>query len=272
MAKRLVWSSAAYSHVGRVRKINEDSFLELPHLSEDIGLWSVADGMGGHEAGDVASQTIVEKLSAIEAPASQEALLDTIKQALIQANQALQKVSASRYRRQTIGSTVVVFAVFGQQGSIVWAGDSRIYRLRDGELKQLTHDHSHVQEMVDRGLISEQEADHHPMSNVITRAVGSQQELELDTATFALQAGDTYMLCSDGLSKMLEAQEIARCLSQANSYTSAQALIQAALERGADDNVTAAVVNIRSASEVDHTANTIPLDSLMEKLRRKFSF
>lgn len=272
MTKHLVWSSAAYTHVGRVRKINEDSFLELPHLSDEAGLWSVADGMGGHEAGDFASQTIVEKLRAITAPPSQDALLGSIRQALMQANQTLQMVSAKKYQRQTIGSTVVVFAVYRQHGSVIWAGDSRIYRLRGGQLQQLTHDHSHVQEMVDRGLISEQEAQHHPMSNVITRAVGSQNVLELDVASFPLQPGDTYMLCSDGLSKMLEEHEIARCLAQSNSYTSAQALIQAALERGADDNVTTAVVNIRASDEVDHTATTIPLDSLMEKLRRKFSF
>jgi len=269
MTKRLVWSSAGYSHVGRVRKINEDSFLEIPHLSEEAGLWSVADGMGGHEAGDLASQTIMAKLRTLNAPASEDALVAAIRQALLTANQELQTVSASRYRRQTIGSTVVVFALFHHNGIVIWAGDSRIYRLRDAQLQQLTHDHSHVQEMVDRGLINEQEAQKHPMSNVITRAVGSQKELELDSASFPLQPGDTYMLCSDGLSKMLSEEDIARCLAQANSHTSAQALIQTALERGADDNVTVTVVNIRSADEVDHDASTIPLEGLFEKLRRK---
>ena len=272
MTKRLVWSSAAYSHVGLVRKVNEDSFLELPHLSAQAGLWAVADGMGGHEAGDVASQTIVANLRAISTPDHQDTLVEAIKQALKQANQELQSASAKQYRRQTIGSTVVVLAVFGQQGMAIWAGDSRMYRFRDNKLELLTRDHSHVQEMVDRGLISAQEAQHHPYSNVITRAVGSQNVLELDTVSFQLQPGDVYMLCSDGLSKMLGEDEIIRCLAEANSHTSAQALIQAALEQGADDNVTTAVVNVRAAEDVDHTANTIPLDSLVEKLKRKFSF
>lgn len=272
MTKRLVWSSAAYSHVGLVRKVNEDSFLEQPQLGDNAGLWAVADGMGGHEAGDVASQTIVEKLRCIGRPSSEEVLIDAIKQALAQANEVLQSTAAQRYQRQTIGSTVVVFAAYRQKGIGIWAGDSRIYRLREGKLQQLTRDHSHVQEMVDRGLISEQEAHHHPMSNVITRAVGSQQVLELDQVSFPLQAGDIYMLCSDGLSKMIAEDEIARCLGQANSHNSVHALIQAALEQGADDNVTTAVINVRAAEDVDHTANTIPLDSLVEKLRRKFSF
>lgn len=270
MTTRLVWSSAAYSHVGLVRKVNEDSFMELPHLGEHAGIWAVADGMGGHEAGDVASQTIVGILKKLPVPDNPKQMVGTIKQALFQANTQLQQTSDQQYKRQTIGSTVVVLAAFDTQGFVIWAGDSRIYRYRNGQLEQMTHDHSHVQEMVDRGLLKPEEAEHHPYSNVITRAVGSNDDLELDDKSFELAAGDVFLLCSDGLSKMIERDEIIRCLAESNSHNSAQELIHAALDKGADDNVTVIVVNIRATDEVDDTANTIPVDSMVSKLKRKF--
>lgn len=264
-----MWSSAACSNVGLVRKINEDAFLDQPQLSGDVGVWAVADGMGGHEAGDVASQTIVKDLGEMSAPESGQGLAELIMRTLQKSNQTLQQASAQHYRRKTIGSTVVVFATYQYQGMMIWAGDSRGYRLRGGKLVQLTRDHSHVQEMVDRGLISAAEAQQHPMSNVITRAIGSQNMTELEIKALALQVGDIYMLCSDGLSKLVSEEEIARCLSLGDNEACAQALIQSALDKGADDNVTAAVISIQAMDESNLNANTIPLDDVIDSVRNQ---
>lgn len=269
MTQRLLWTSAAHSHVGKVRKINEDACLERPHLGTG-GLWAVADGMGGHAAGDVASRAVVEALRRIPAPEGGETeFVTAVEQALEQVNAALREQATRQYQRRTIGSTVVVLLTHGEQGFCLWAGDSRIYRLRDGRLQQMTRDHSHVQELVERGLIESAEARHHPMANVITRAVGSQDTLQLDRVRFELAAGDVFLLCSDGLSKLLDDDEIERQLGSSNSRNAVQGLIQTALERGADDNVTTVVVSIHRQDDLDANGETIPLDSLAARLRRQ---
>lgn len=268
MTQRLLWTSAAHSHVGKVRKINEDACLERPHLGAG-GLWAVADGMGGHTAGDVASRAVIEALRQVAPGNSQESLVAAVGQALQQVNETLREQAVRQYQNRTIGSTVAVLLTYAERAICLWAGDSRIYRLRGGQLIQLTRDHSHVQELVDRGLLAPAEARHHPMANVITRAVGSQAGLELDQADFELVAGDVYLLCSDGLSKLVEDDEIARLLAGSNSRNAVQSLIQAALARGADDNVTTVVVSIHQADDVDTDGNTIPLNSLAARLRRQ---
>lgn len=268
MSQRFLWTSAAHSHVGKVRQINEDACLERPHLGSG-GLWAVADGMGGHAAGDVASRMVVEALRRVAAADSEEAFIDGVRRALERANSELQEQAIRQYQRRVIGSTVAVLLTYGENAICLWAGDSRIYRLRNHHLQQLTRDHSHVQELVDRGLLSQAEARSHPLANVITRAVGSQAELELDCERFPLAAGDVYLLCSDGLSKLVEDDEIARLLGASNSRNAVQSLIQAALERGADDNVTTVVVSIHEIDDVDANGNTIPLDALAARLRRQ---
>ncbi len=268
MTKRLLWTSAAHSHVGKVRKINEDACLERPHLGAG-GLWAVADGMGGHAAGDVASHAVIEALRRVVVPNSEAGLIASVEEALEQVNQALREQAIRQYQRRTIGSTIVVLLTYGEQGACLWAGDSRIYRLRGGQLQQLTRDHSHVQELVDRGLIEPAEARHHPMANVITRAVGSQADLLLDRNSFELLPGDVFLLCSDGLSKLVDDTEIARLLAASNSRNAVQGLIQTALERGADDNVTTVVVTIHEQDDVDANGTTIPLDHLAARLRRQ---
>ena len=241
------WSSAGRSHVGMVRTINEDACLAMP----EIGLWAVADGMGGHEAGDVASHMIVQALQDVAAPSSWEDFLQEVREALYAVNQRLRQESAQRYQHRTIGSTVVVLLAYASQCACLWVGDSRIYRLRDGELQQLTRDHSHVQELVDQGLLTPEEAQRHPLANVITRAVGSADELQIDEIAHALESGDMFLLCSDGLNKTMADEEIASLLahSEHDSQEAVKAFIHLALMRDANDNVSTVVVNIEEARE-----------------------
>lgn len=241
------WSSAGRSHVGMVRAINEDACLAMPEL----GLWAVADGMGGHEAGDVASQMVVQALQEVTPTSNWEKFLDAVRTALHTVNRQLREESAQRYQHRTIGSTVVVLVAQGAQCACLWVGDSRIYRLRDGALQQLTRDHSHVQELVDQGLLTHEEAQRHPLANVITRAVGSADELQIDEITHALKVGDMFLLCSDGLNKTVADEEIASLLahSEHDSQEAVKAFIHLALMRDANDNVTTVVVNIEEALE-----------------------
>ncbi len=236
------WSSADRSHVGMVRAINEDACLALP----ERGLWAVADGMGGHEAGDVASQMVIETLQQIKPPTNWPDFLEAVRESLRDVNRRLREESAQRYQHRTIGSTVVVLIAYEAQCACLWVGDSRIYRLRDGQLRQLTRDHSHVQELVDQGLIAPENAHRHPLANVITRAVGSADELQIDEFVHPLQAGDLFLLCSDGLNKTLGDEEIARLLARSdhNCQEAVKAFIHLALMRDANDNVTTVVVNI----------------------------
>ncbi|MCP5421168.1 MAG: serine/threonine-protein phosphatase [Gammaproteobacteria bacterium] len=239
-ARQFVWSSADRSHVGMVRKINEDACLALP----DLGLWAVADGMGGHEAGEVASQMIIDALRQVPGELPWEAFIAAVQAQLQSVNERLREESNRRYQQRTIGSTVAILLAKDDQCACLWAGDSRIYRLRNNQLQQLTRDHSHVQELVDQGLIDPDQAHDHPLGNVITRAVGSAEALEVDVRIQDLQASDVFLLCSDGLNKAVTDAEIARLLNVTDNHEVVQSLIHLALVRGASDNVTTIVVRV----------------------------
>jgi serine/threonine protein phosphatase PrpC len=234
------WSSASLSHVGKVRRLNEDSCLALP----EAGLWAVADGMGGHEAGEVASRVIIRALSRIVPASNWQYFVAQVQLCLQQANSRLREIAAQFYGHRTVGSTVVVLLAGENRGACLWAGDSRLYLLREGKLHQLTHDHSYVQELVDSGTIKPREAQVHPWGNVITRALGHRDELVIDIIDFPLQAGDVFLLCSDGLNKMISDVEITILLSCGGCQDTVKGLIDLALRRGARDNVTAVVVAV----------------------------
>ena len=188
--------SHALTHRGTVREINEDAYLELPHL----GVWVVADGMGGHAAGDVASQLVI---------------------------------------------------------------DSRIYLMRDQQMKQMTKDHSQVNDMIDEGLLSPEEAETHPLANVITRAVGVDTQLDIDYRTDKVKDGDVFLLCSDGLNKELNDIEIERTIKSGNIIDSGLALLHASLVRNARDNVTCILVknSHKNINIIDDSDKTIPIFS-----------
>jgi serine/threonine protein phosphatase PrpC len=238
MGKAFQWSSQSFTHVGTVRKVNEDSYLERP----DLGLWVVADGMGGHSAGDVASRKIVESLGAVPQVDSLAELLDDVENRLEQVNADLIHL-AKETRKKTIGSTVVALVIRGGFAVAAWTGDSRLYRHRAGKLAQLTQDHAFVEELVEVGLLSRAEAEKHPQANRITRAIGAAEQLFVDFEIFALKSGDRFLLCSDGLYKEVSDADIGATL--AADGNPAQKAVELALSRGARDNVTVVTVEIQ---------------------------
>ncbi|MGH8280283.1 MAG: PP2C family protein-serine/threonine phosphatase [Gammaproteobacteria bacterium] len=235
----LHWDSQGITNIGAVRKINEDAFLDRP----DLGAWAVADGMGGHAAGDVASQIVVNRLAQLPANGKLSNLLDSAEDRLLEANRKLLTL-AMREKERTIGSTVVTLLARGRHAACVWAGDSRVYRIRGRAIEQVTQDHAMIEELVASGLITRAEAANHPQANRITRAIGAMPSLFLDVELFALEPGDIYLLCSDGLYKELSDAEIVRTLG--GDIHALDRLIMFALERGAHDNVTVAAVEFRS--------------------------
>ncbi len=250
-ASALTWRSVASSHVGTVRKVNEDAFLDRP----DIGIWAVADGMGGHQAGDVASRTIVEALGRMRPGRTREELLLQVREQLYGANETLLRLAAERRDGAVIGSTVAILAGFKGQAICLWVGDSRIYLCRGGQLRQLTRDHSQVEELIKLGLLDRDEAETHPQSNIVTRAVGAQPDLQIDMIAGELHDGDVYLICSDGLNKILDHDEISSILQTSDGRNVAERLIERAVEGGARDNVTSVVVTIGQARPEDEVGS-----------------
>ena len=225
---------------GRVRKHNEDSLLARP----EARLWAVADGMGGHHAGDVASQMITKSLSEAETTGKLNECVNDIEDRLLTVNRQLLEKARQTHRSITIGSTVVILLAYGNYCVYMWAGDSRLYRLRDRQLRQMSTDHSQVQLYVEKGLISREEALNHPHGNMITRAVGADDELFVEMDIQELVRKDRYLLCSDGLTKHIAEIEVQNILNDGTAQKACQTLIDTTLERGAVDNVTAIVVDI----------------------------
>ncbi len=233
------WETAVRCHPGRHREINEDAYLARP----DLGLWAVADGMGGHTAGDVASRTVVSQLDRVPASDTLEALVGRVRGAVRRAHEQVLAESARR-GHQTIGTTVAILAAMGQRGAALWAGDSRIYLHRDGLLRQLSVDHNVAQERVAEGQLSPTQAEASPDMNVLTRALGMDGALILDETEIATQAGDVLLLCSDGLNKELSDEDMERILSGADTLEhKAQRLLDESLERGGRDNITLVLVH-----------------------------
>jgi len=233
----LRWISGAATDRGRVRAVNQDAYLDRP----DLGLWAVADGMGGHSDGALASQSIVESLGAMAHPRLLGSGAAAVRERLQTVNQRLLDRGALLGGDLT-GSTVVVLLAVGGDCAVLWVGDSRVYRLRSGELTQLTTDHSQVQVMVDAGIITPEQAEDHPSSNVLLRAVGSHTPLEVDGRIERPQFGDRYLLCSDGLFRELKSREIADALAASEPGAAAATLVKQACDHGGRDNVTALVV------------------------------
>jgi serine/threonine-protein phosphatase Stp1 len=234
--------SSAATHAGTVRPRNEDNYVNRP----DLGLWAVADGAGGHQAGDVASRIVTDALRTVPAGLDAAQLLAEIRHRIAQAHGALWAEAARWGRNAMCVSTIVVLLARNDYYACLWAGDSRAYLLRGGRFRQLTRDHSLVQKLFDSGEISAAEALHHPSANIITRAVGA-ENLELDKVTDRLFPGDRFLLCSDGLFKALPEPGFAAILATDHGDT-AERLLAAALTHNADDNVTAVTVEVLEES------------------------
>lgn len=230
--------SAARTHVGTVRRRNEDAVLERA----EIGLWAVADGAGGHERGDYASSRIIAALRHLDRAHSGLSLVEEVKGSLAEVNRDVRAKAATIGPNALIGSTVAVLLIWDDQCCCLWAGDSRLYRMRAGQLRQLTRDQSHVQDLVDRGEILPEAAPAHPMANIVTNLIGAFDRLVLEERHDRLEPGDILLLCSDGLSGALRDGEIAATLTGSPLTATADRLIERALDRGARDNVSAVVV------------------------------
>lgn len=221
--------SAARTHVGRVRQVNEDRLLDAP----EIGLWAVADGMGGHVGGGAAATEAIRALCGLTDPVG----MRDIQTALAAAHETVR--GAGDQRGTTIAGLMLDDACF----TAFWIGDSRVYRLRGGMLEQITRDHSLVQEMVDSGVLTPDQAAHHPHANIITRAIGIDAWVPPAIISGDARRGDCFLICSDGLSGLVDDATIAGML-HGSPAAAVDALIAAALNAGGTDNVTVVVLAV----------------------------
>lgn len=250
---------AARTDVGMIRSGNEDSF--FAHATRERGIFIVADGMGGHAAGEVASEMTVQIISRelhdlkdAGSPAEQR-ISDSIRLA----NRAVYERTMQESDKQGMGTTASVLLVSGSRYIIGQVGDSRIYLLRDGALRQLTKDHSYVQEQVDAGLLTPEQARYHPYSNVITRCVGASDAVDPDTYSGDLRPGDTFLVASDGLTGMVDDRRLQQLLlSRASAGRVVDALIAEANYRGGLDNITAIVVQVTAVEDADTSERPTP--------------
>jgi protein phosphatase len=228
---------AAVTDVGRQRQSNEDAYFERSPL------FAVADGMGGARAGEVASRMAVEELGELgDAGGGAE---ERLREVARSANRRIYDMAQSDTEHAGMGTTLTAAMLVGRELAIGHVGDSRLYRHRDGGLDRLTDDHSLVEELVRQGKLSPQEAEVHPQRSIITRALGPESDVEVDTFTHPVRPGDVYLLCSDGLSGMVSDAQMAQVLAQAPTLDdAANQLIAAANEAGGKDNITVVLFRI----------------------------
>jgi len=241
------WWSSSRTDRGPHRPTNEDAVLELP----DSGIWVVADGMGGHTRGDLASRRVIAAFEGIGRCRRLGELMAKSRLRLHQANERIYRESRRMGPGTVMGCTTVVLAACRGEYACLWVGDSRAYRLRDGRLEQLTRDHSLAQELVDRGEVTAAEAPRHPAARRITRAVGAQPSVRIDECRGEIRDGDVFLLCSDGLLLEVDGDEIAAILSDASYDRAAQALLDLSLQREVRDNVSVAVVRFEETTALD---------------------
>lgn len=241
----LIWCSSDYSHPGHQRAENEDAVFG----DARFGIWCVADGMGGHQGGRLASQLFVNAIASMVNRGSLHSRVQTVENCIFELNHRLFQQGergatvAPDGRRQTIGCTFVVLLSDGLHCTCLWAGDSRLYLLRRGNLYQITDDHSVVSDLVSRGIITADQAETHPQRHVVTRALGADENIQIAKKTFVAEDEDCYLLCSDGLYNELDTTDIALALGINNSRQSCRLLMDKALSREAADNLSACVVN-----------------------------
>jgi serine/threonine protein phosphatase Stp1 len=224
------------THPGAVREVNEDRYF----TNEANGIWAVADGMGGHRFGDRASTMIVETLATVTPTGNLDERIEIASKAILDANRAIYLEAQENGSR--MGSTVVALVVSAGRYALIWAGDSRAYRLRGQSFEQLTRDHTQVQEKVDSGELTPEQAARHPMSHVLVKAIGVLESIELETMSGDIEAGDLFFLCSDGIYDALDDDEIVEQLLKRGNGTTLDALINLAVAQGARDNVTAIAI------------------------------
>jgi serine/threonine protein phosphatase Stp1 len=230
------------TNVGLRRKINEDSVF----VDSERGLWAVADGMGGHEAGEIASTMVTDALRCLPVAGDIDELAAQAIEALRQVNRELIVLAQSGERKRggTIGTTVVGLAIANGSFRCFWMGDSRAYRMRDDKITRVTRDHSLVQDLVDAGMLKPEEAETHENANLITRAVGAAEKVEVDIVSGDARPGDQFLLASDGLTRVVGDHELAAELKRGSPAQAADNLIETVLARGAPDNVSLIITKL----------------------------
>lgn len=254
MTRSLNWYSAACTHVGKVRDCNEDAYFN----HSPAGLWAVADGLGGYKNGDVASRMVIEALAEYTQQTEQQQAIEqqvatpTLHQRQIDVHKVLEQVNRhlgvekTLHSSQVIGSTVISLLLTPQgQAACLWAGDSRCYLLRRQRLYQLTQDHSLVQSWVAQKKLNRRQAEEHPQSHVLTKAIGSAIELTLESVEFDIERGDRLLLCTDGLYRELNEQQVVASLSLPTPSAAVTQLATSVLAGAARDNLTALAVFVR---------------------------
>ncbi|MCT2088993.1 protein phosphatase 2C domain-containing protein [Micrococcus terreus] len=242
------------SHRGLRRQLNEDSLVVTGNL------FAVADGMGGHEAGEVASRICVETLAAGVKEVQDDLTAEDLQHLMVRADEAIREASGAR-----AGTTLAGVAIVREHQGLYWmvfnVGDSRVYRLSEDEFSQVSVDHSEVQEMVDRGYISQAEAQHHPRRHVITRALGTGEAPDADFWMLPVHDGDRLMICSDGLTTEVEDERIRQELqSRHTAQDAVDGLIGLALRGGGRDNITVVVVDVEDSAAESERNDTSPRD------------
>ena len=236
--------SIGLTHVGCVREENQDAFF----CDENKGIFAVMDGAGGLNAGALASSLVKDALTTIRMPLSAVDLLDQFEGRVIDAKEHIEQAS-NKADGAAMGTTIAALLTFDSNFACLWAGDSRVYRFRNGQLEQLTTDHTEVQELVDQNVLTAEEAKNFSRRHVITRAIGSGVDLELELVSGNLRPGDRFLLCSDGLTGHVEDALIANFLMEGAQRSAARGLLNGALEKGGTDNVTVVIVDIDRISQ-----------------------
>jgi protein phosphatase len=251
------FETGAVSHVGRIRSANEDNLVVRP----EFGIWAVADGMGGHENGALASATVAAAIESIGKTQSAPDLLARLENGVLDANATLRRHIAEG-NGAAMGSTLAVLLVHERHFACVWCGDSRIYLIRAGQILQISRDHTEVQEMVERGVMTAAEARLSPRRHVITRAIGVHDVPELDLDSGEIEDGDVFVLCSDGLTEHVAEAEILEVAEERGAQQACSALLALTLQRGARDNVT--VIIVRYSRRDDRTTRWMPNRRMQE--------
>jgi len=255
MSGQVLLKAGALSDPGRVRGLNEDS-MGTPELmgispaqqARKGVLYAVADGMGGHAAGEIASQLAISTLFREYYTDPSDDIMASLRRAYRVANAEIHATAASDPARRGMGTTLVAAVLKGAWLFVANVGDSRAYLVRQGRIRQITRDHSWVAEQIEAGVITREQARQHAHRNIITRALGSRPDVEVDVFTMKVQAGDVIVLCSDGLSNELEDEEIGHIVAKNDPQKAADKLISLANQRGGNDNVTAIVVKVTKAT------------------------
>ncbi len=233
------YASSVASHIGWKRTIQEDAVLGRP----EIGLWAVVDGMGGHHRGDIASRRIVDRLAGLKPPATSSSFLVTVQASLSLAHDELNALPAPN-ESAPAGATCVVLMAWRDHFTCLWAGDARLYQLRDKRLRQVTHDHSHLNDLIAAGELDASEAAGHPEAHMVTRAIGAGTMFQPEVTRGSLQRGDGMLLCSDGVTRVLDDVTLERIVADTAPEAAAETVIEAVLDGGAPDNASAVVVTV----------------------------